>query len=120
MEASGAKFQDVVGLGTRPPPLPLPELGAWLALAANRFGGNVKSLRTLVALFSWGLEGLKVCVANSASATMIAACDRKERPCARLARADLSKRKRCNGAPFAELIFHLSGVKASRKFPRMR
>src|SRR5439155_770121 len=31
-----------------------------------------------------------------------------------------SKRKRCNGAPFAELICRFSEVKATAKFPRMR
>src|SRR2546423_6351819 len=59
-------------------------------------------------------------MAISASTAITAACVRKEIACARLDRGALSKRKRCNGAPFAELICHFSEVQGTAKFPRMR
>src|SRR5260370_31619694 len=112
MEASGANHRTVVEIGTRAPPLPLPGSGARPALGANKCDGNVSPLRTFVAPFSCGLPGLNGCVASNASAKMIAACARRETAWARLVRADLPKRKRCSGAPFAELIFHFPGVSA--------
>src|SRR6267142_4629131 len=110
MGAGGTKFPAVVRIGTRLPPLPRPGSGARPVLGANKRDGIVRPLRTFVPSFSLRLVRLNGCVAISTSAKMIAVCVRKDTPCARLARAELSKRKRCSGAPFAELIFHFPGV----------
>ena len=99
MEASAAKFPAVAGIITRPPPLPLPG-SARLVLGANKCDGNVRPLRTFVASFSLGFSGLNGCTASAASTRITAECVRRDIPCARLECADLSKCKRCNGAPF--------------------
>ena len=120
MGASGANFPAVAGICTRPPPLPPPGSGRGPLLGGKKRAGNLSLCRTFVASLSGVFAGLIGSMAISASAAIIAACVRKETPCARLACGEPSKRKRCNGAPFAELIFHFSGVRATRKFARMR
>lgn len=109
-----------MGICTRPPPLPAPGSGAALVLEEKKCDGNLSLSRTLAAVGSGVFAVLKGCMAISASAAITAACVRKEIACARLDCRGLSKRKRCNGAPFAELICHFSEVKATAKFPRMR
>jgi hypothetical protein len=52
-------------------------------LGANNFGGILRPLRTLIVPSSCRLVGLNECAASNTSAPMIAACVRKETPCAR-------------------------------------